>query len=227
MAGAKAYPVSDVKELTCILKNIDLINPVVRYLLEFEARTGLRYVDVSKIKWSDVTINGVYRDSFTVVQSKSYNRRVTNALKKIKDEEKEKALPSIRANARSASAVEIKITDEIKEMLDDLKEFTGDRTMLFESTHHRAKKGNSITINYVNLVMKRVATDLGLPYQLSTHSMRKTFAQMLIEGDGEKKASMKVLMNALGQSSLSSTQHYIDTFRDDTHDYTGKISFSL
>lgn len=52
-----------------------MINPVIRLMLEFEARTGLRYVDASQIKWADVMINGVYRESFTLVMSKSYNKR--------------------------------------------------------------------------------------------------------------------------------------------------------
>lgn len=209
MAGAKAFPVNDVNELIEVLRRIDLINPVVRYMLEFSSRTGLRYVDVSQLKWTDVMINGVYRNSFDLVQSKSYNRRITNGMSK--------------ANARAASAKRVDLTDEIKTLLEELREFTGDRKLLFQSTHHHAKNDRPISINYVNTLLKRVATELNLPYQLSTHSMRKTFARFLIEDE----ATMDVLMRALGQSSLSSTQHYIDTFMDRTKEYTGKISFSV
>lgn len=223
MAGARAYPARSLNELINILRAIDLRNPVVRYMLELSSRTGLRNVDVSNLKWSDVMINGVFRDSVTIVQSKSYNRRVTNAKSKLKPEEVEKALPTIMANARSASSLEIRLTDEVKELLKDLQEFTGDKTLLFESTHHNARPGSPISIQYVNNTLKSVAIELGLPYQLSTHSMRKTFAQFLLQGD----ANIKVLRNALGQASISSTQHYIDTFVDDTHEYTGKISYSV
>lgn len=209
MAGARAYPITNVAEVGAVLRSVDQINPVIRLLFEFEVRTGLRYVDASSVKWSDVKINGVWRKSFTIIQSKPYHKRLTNGMN--------------AANARRESSLTIHINSELVALLEDLESFTGEYNLLFQSTHHLAKQNRSITIQYVNRLLKKVAVELALPYQLSTHSMRKTFALMLLD----KGAGIHNLRDLLGQSSLTATDHYVGTFLDTNKSFTDQISFSV
>lgn len=222
MAGATAYPLRSVKELCDVLREIDRISPVVRLLLEFEARTGLRYVDASRVKFSDVMINGVIRDQFTIVQSKPFKKRV-RILEKRADEAGKKVSDTAISNAKKASEKTVNLNSELKELIEDVAHINQGCTLLFESTHHLAKKGNPVSIQYVNRVLKLVAQKLKLPYQLSTHSMRKTFAMFLLENN----ADIRVIMKGLGQSSLTSTQHYLNTFLDPEKHFTDKISFQV
>ena len=207
MAGAKAFPVTNKRELQEILERMDSINPMIRLMLEFEARTGLRYSDASNVKFIDVMINGVVKSSFDVIQSKTYKKRISCGI----DEK----------SAKTASKKTVYINDPLKKLIEEAMYFGDGNKLLFQSTHHLAKPDSPITIQYVNRVLKRIAVDMKLPYQLSTHSMRKTFAMMLIDNG----ASMAVVMKSLGQSSLSSTQHYVDTFLDSSKSYTDQIDF--
>lgn len=127
------------------------------------------------------------------------------------------------ANARQASLKTIHLNDEMVALLDDLKEFTGGLTVLFESTHHHAKGGKAITINYVNRKLKEVAIELGLPYQLSTHSMRKSFSMFVLEAGGQ----IHDLQRLLCHSSLAVTDHYVRGLLDNSRQLTDSISFSV
>lgn len=209
MAGATAYPMTNIAEVKQVLALVDQTNPIIRLMFEFEVRTGLRYVDATKVKWADVKINGVWRQSFTIVQSKAYNKRLTNGM--------------APANARRESSLTIHMNSELITLLEDLEGFTGDHDLLFQSTHHLAKQNRAITIQYVNRVLKNVAAKLYLPYQLSTHSMRKTFAMIVLDNG----AGMHNLRDLLGQSSLTATDHYVATFLDRNKSFTDQVSFSV
>lgn len=232
MAGVQSFPVRSIEELVLVLQEMDKINPVIRLMLEFEARSGLRYVDVSAIKFSDVSINGVIRDSFSVVQSKGFNKRMTAFYRD--NPTPESTNPAVIAaykrveskakiNARSASTVNISINTQLKQVIEDLRDINGKYLMMFQSSHHSAKPNRAITIQYINRVLKKVAFKLALPYALSTHSLRKTFVRFLID----MGADITVIMKGLGQSSLSSTQHYINTFDDNTKKFAENIEFSV
>ncbi|NMV27364.1 hypothetical protein HKB23_33875, partial [Vibrio parahaemolyticus] len=56
-----AFPARDLDELEKIIRLMDDINPLISMMIEMEVRTGLRYCDISKLKFSDVMINGVIR----------------------------------------------------------------------------------------------------------------------------------------------------------------------
>tara|TARA_Y100000588_G_scaffold127589_1_gene139822 strand:+ start:8531 stop:9184 length:654 start_codon:yes stop_codon:yes gene_type:complete len=204
-----SFPVRDKRELQTILAKVDQINPLISMMLEFEARSGLRNCDVRALKFSDVMINGIIKDSFDVVQQKSLRMRMNRP----KNPMSEKA-------AKQASKITIHVNGEMKELIQQIYDHNSKHALMFQSNHHLAKNGNAISIRYVNDVLKRVAADLKLPYQLSTHSMRKTFAMMMLDGG----ASMKHLKEALGHSSIAVTDHYIRTFDDETKQFTTGIS---
>lgn len=231
-----SYPVRDIEELHNVLQAMDKINKLIRMMVEFEARTGLRYVDISRLKFSDVMINGVIKSSFSVVQSKGYNARIskailtsTNRMREITgdntyqltDTEIEAAKKAADKYAKEASRVTIHVNSGLAELIHKIYVVNGHNRLLFQSNHHQASEGKTISIQYINKVYRRVAAELGLPYQLTTHSMRKTFAMLLLNGG----ASIKVVKDALGHSSIAVTDSYLRTFNDEAKEHTTGISF--
>lgn len=206
---AVAYPARDLKELVTILREIDQINPIIRLMLEFEARTGLRYGDSSRVKFSDVMVNGVIKDKFEVVMSKLYQKRINKGM--------------ARSMAKNKSTIIIPINAELKALIEECQQLNPGKAMLFQSDAPRAKPDTAITIQYTNKVLKRVAEKLELPYKLSTHSMRKSCAMMIMGAGG----SVHDVQKRLGHSSLSSTEHYLNTFIDESQLLMSKISFDV
>lgn len=207
---AKSYPARNIKELIQILREVDQVCPVLRLMLEFEARTGLRYSDSSQVKFSDVMINGTIKDKFEVVMSKPYQKRLS------------KNIPD--SVAKKLSTIEIKISDELKEIILELNRLNAQSDLLFNSqARHLKNKNKPITIQYANRVLKTVAVKLSLPYGLSTHSMRKSFAMMILEAGG----SIYDVKKRLGHADLKSTEYYLGTFIDSSQDIMANISFSV
>ena len=126
--------------------------------------------------------------------------------------------------AREASKLTFSINEQCSALILDAITLAGlDATkdggkLLFESS---AKKGSPYTAQYINRLLKKVAIKLGLKYPLSTHSFRKMFALLIIKGG----ASVHQARDALGQSSLSATDHYLRTFMSENKSFTDKISF--
>ena len=206
---AIAYPARDVQELVLILKAIDEINPIVRLLLEFEARTGLRYGDSSRVKFSDVMINGVIKDKFEVVMSKLYQKRLKAGMSD--------------SMAKNKSTIVIPINDGLRRLIEECQQINSGKKVLFQSDAPRAKPNTAVTIQYANKTLKRVAENLSLPYKLSTHSMRKSCAMMILAADG----TVYDVQKRLGHSSLSSTEYYLNTFVDESQKIISKISFDI
>lgn len=204
-----SYPCRNIEELKEVIARLDEINPLISKMVEFEARTGLRYSDTSKVKFKDVMINGVIRDSFEVIQSKTYNART-----------KRKKNPMSHSEAAQKSKIIIHINDQLRELIRSLFVSNGHQELMFGSSHHFSK-GRAISLQYINRAFKKVAIEMQLPYQLSSHSMRKSFALTLIDGG----APIHVVMEALGHSSLSATQHYVKTFFDQKTEYVKAINF--
>ncbi|WP_318491846.1 tyrosine-type recombinase/integrase [Photobacterium leiognathi] len=208
MAG-KAFPARDLNELVEILRRVDAIHPVVRLMLEFECRTGLRYVDSSQVKFSDVMINGVIKDKFEFVMSKLYQKRITQGM--------------APAMAKSKSTITIAINDELKAVIEDCQHINKGQKLLFASDAPRAKADSPVTNQHVNRILKKVALEMQLPYKLTTHSLRKSFAMILLSSG----ANIHDVQKRLGHSSLSSTEYYLNTFTDASLDHMKNISFTV
>lgn len=216
MVCIQSDPPESTDELREILKLVDIVNPVIALLLEMSARTGLRYSDSSKLKISDVLINGQIRNDMTVVTQKSFSMRMANINKKDQSPSQYKKAVS---DAKTASTLRIAFSDQVKDLITDALTFSDEGNVyLFEST---SKKGCPYTLQHVNRLLKQVAVDMKLNYSLSTHSFRKSFALTLINNG----AKMHVVRDMLGQSSLSSTDHYLKTFISETDDYFKNINF--
>jgi len=209
MACVKSYPPESKKELRQILKAVDNINPIVAGMLEVSTLTGLRYSDASQLTVNDMFINGQVRDNTTVIQQKPYNKRLSSGM--------------TEARARELSKVEVFINPQCAEVLADVVhinhiDLKKGKTLLF---HSSVNKDKPFTAQYVNKILKSVAFDLQLKYPLSTHSFRKMFAMLIVKNN----ASVHQVRDALGQSTLAATDHYLRTFMSETKGFTEKIKF--
>ncbi len=201
------YPTRSIEELETILHLANKKNPVIAKYLEFEARTGLRYCDSSKLKFDDLMINGTIRDSITVVQSKSYSGRMTKG--------------ATHSYAEAQSKVKVELNDELKELIRKLEVINGCHKLLFQSNHHFAKPNKAVSIQAINQLLQKIAIELALPYQLSTHTFRKSFAKMLLDGG----AKMIHVRDALGHSDISTTQIYCSSFDNEAGEFARNVSF--
>ncbi|QUM78771.1 tyrosine-type recombinase/integrase (plasmid) [Moritella sp. 24] len=204
MACIQSYPPRTIKELRNILQLVDSSNPVVALMLEMSALTGLRYSDCSTLTIKEVTINGVLRESISVVQKKGYKKRLSSGM----------AEPA----ARRAATVRVSFSDQAKELIEEAVRLNPGGTLLFESDR---KRGFPYSAQYVNRILKSAAVKLKLTYPLSSHSFRKAFALMLIE-NGAKSHTVRDL---LGHASLASTDHYLSTFMSDNDGHVAKLKF--
>jgi integrase len=189
-----------------ILSEVDKINPVIALMLEFSALTGLRYSDVSRLKFTDLMVNGVIRDSIVVIQVKAFNKRIAAGIK--------------AAVAKDRSKVTIFINEQCKAVIEDALRLANDdaKKLAFESS---IRAGMPYSAQYVNRILKVVAVKLKLNFALSTHSFRKAFALFLINNN----ARIHQVRDALGQSSLSSTDAYLQTFMSDHEALVSKVGF--
>ena len=71
----------------------------------------------------------------------------------------------------------------------------------------------------INKHMKNVSSDLEFPTSISTYWARHSFSTYL----KREGVSIEVISEALGHSSIETTQNYLDTFTDETIEKTGKL----
>jgi len=250
MACVKSFPPRTPEECRAIINEVDMINPVLALMLEFSARTGLRVGDTGNLRFKDLYINGVLRDSITVIQSKAFNKRVTSGInsamakrqalvtitinnktrEEILAELDQKALvdtelttkerDQIVAEARKASAVTIGINEKTKELVEDALRLSGGN-MGGLVFESSIKKGSPYSTQYINRILKVVAFKLKLNFPLSTHSFRKAFALFITEND----ARMYQVRDALGHSSLDVTDAYLKSFMSEHKEIAAKVDF--
>ncbi|MGF1805695.1 site-specific integrase [Aliivibrio sifiae] len=184
-------------ELTKILNWLDARNSksnntrIIASYCKFLALTGLRHVDASALTFEELHVNKVLRDSITVVQSKALSHRLTKG--------------QMYQKAKAASEVTIVMTNQLKDVIEELKILQGEQGLLFRSQSRNAK-GDAITDRGIRDVLKACALDLELPYNLTVHSFRKGFGTILINELGHSISSAR---DRLGHSSVAITDHYL------------------
>lgn len=223
MACVQSFPPRTPKECRAILNEVDMINPTMALMLEFSARTGLRVGDAGSLKFKELHINGVLRDSITIVQSKPFNKRVTSSVNLLTRKGAvvdSKMLAKITAEARRQSTLTIAISDAAKLVIEDaLRLQGGDMSgLVFESS---IKKGSAYSTQYINRILKVVAFKLKLNFPLSTHSFRKAFAMFMTDND----AKIHQVRDALGHSSIAVTDAYLKTFMTEYEEIAAKVDF--
>ncbi|WP_217521848.1 tyrosine-type recombinase/integrase [Vibrio metschnikovii] len=237
-----AQPITCMKQWKQILNSMDRINPLISMMIEFESRTGLRYADASQLKFSDVMKNGKPRDSFDLVQTKPYKMRV-NRIEKEEEirfreldllagsldeselvKRRAKLIASMkkkRAEAKQKSKVTVGVSEGLKDLIMQLYDYNGDHALIFQSRHHHAAPNKAISRSYINRALKRVGAEVGVNFDLSSHSMRKTFATLLMNN----RANSKTISKLLGHSSVAITDAYLHSCKNDEIEAAISLSF--
>ena len=183
------------------IKNMDDIMRISQYLIsEHRWRDnmlfivginfGLRVGDLCSLRFSNlINDNFVFKESFPVFEQKTRNTR------------KKKKNRYITINSAVIEAVTLYLEHTPGVCLSDF---------MFRSESNNGRSENRpMHRNSVDLVLKGIATDLGLPMKVSTHTLRKTFAyhQMLMSNNDPRK--LLLLSKMLGHSSVAMTLEYI------------------
>lgn len=160
---------------------------------------GLRASDLRMLRFSNlINENLVFKDSFPVFEKKTRNTR------------KRKKNRYITINDAVVEAVTLYLENTPNVSLSDY---------LFRSESRNSTGSTEpITIQGINLILKGIASDLGLNVKFSSHSLRKTFCYwMMVQGHNEPRRLL-LLQKMLGHSSTMQTLTYIGLDADEIAD---------
>lgn len=184
------------------IKSMDDIMRVSRYLLDNRRfrdnmlfivgiNFGLRVSDLRQLRFAHlINDNMTFKSSFPIFEQKTRNTR------------KHKQNRHITINTAVKQAV---IT-----YLESLPEPPNLSDYMFRSeSNHGGSKNEPIHRNSVDRILKGIAKDLDLNIQMSTHTLRKTFAyhQMVMSNNDPRK--LLLLQKMMGHSSVAQTLDYI------------------
>ena len=189
------------------IKNMADIDRISKYLIASKryrdnmlfivgVNFGLRASDLRMLRFSNlINENLVFKDSFPVFEKKTRNTR------------KRKKNRYITINDAVVEAVTLYLRNTPNVSLSDY---------LFRSVSHNGSNRNEpITIQGINLMLKGIASDLGLNIRFSSHSLRKTFCYwMMVQGHNEPRRLL-LLQKMLGHSSTMQTLTYIGLDADE------------
>lgn len=183
------------------IKAMDDILRVSKYLLDNKRyrdnmlfivgiNFGLRVSDLRQLRFAHlINDNLTFKSSFPIFEQKTRNTR------------KHKRNRYITINAAVRQAVYTYLDNTPGVCLSDY---------LFRSeSNHGGSKNEPIHRNSVDRILKGLAKDLDLNIQMSTHTLRKTFAyhQMVMSNNDPRK--LLLLQKMMGHSSAAQTLDYI------------------
>lgn len=158
--------------------------------------TGYRAGDLVKLKVRDIK-EALKRGEFTIYEGKKMNSK------------------NIREKNRKPRSVELlpKVAKILKEYIRDKRDYE----YMFQS-----RKGNNqpIGVQAVSNILKDAAEYFGL-YNISAHSMRKTYAYKIYIDSGCDIVAVKEL---LGHRSIEETKAYIGLDREKYHQYSKALN---
>lgn len=151
---------------------------------------GLRVSDLRMLRFSNlITDNLMFKDSFPVFEQKTRNTR----------KHKRNRYITINEAVREAVILFLEHTPNVS-----LSDY-----MFRSESNHGGSKNEPIHRNSVDRILKGIAKDLGLNIQMSTHTLRKTFAyhQMVMSNNDPRK--LLLLQKMMGHSTAAQTLDYI------------------
>ena len=158
--------------------------------------TGYRAGDLVKLKVRDIK-EALKRGEFTIYEGKKMNSK------------------NIREKNRKPRSVELlpKVAKILKEYIRDKRDYE----YMFQS-----RKGNNqpTGVQAVSNILKNAAEYFGL-YNISAHSMRKTYAYKIYIDSGCDIVAVKEL---LGHRSIEETKAYIGLDREKYHQYSKALN---
>lgn len=72
-------------------------------------------------------------------------------------------------------------------------------------------------------IIKKAAADAGIPYNVGSHTMRKTFSRIWYENNKSNPNAIYVLQKMLGHKSIESTLHYICVAKEESRKFAGTM----
>ena len=160
---------------------------------------GLRISDLRVLRFSNlIADNLVFRDKFPVFEKKTRNTR------------KRKKNRYITINTAVVEAVTLYLQHTPGVKLSDY--------MFRNNATNSTGENVPITVRSVNRMLVKLASDLGLPIHMSTHTLRKTFCyhQMVMSNNDPRK--LQLLQKMLNHSSLLQTLDYVGITQDEIAD---------
>lgn len=157
--------------------------------------TGYRAGDLVKLKVRDIK-EAIRRKEFTIYEGKKFNSK------------------NIREKNRRPRTVELipEVAKILKEYIKDKKDYE----YIFKS---RKGVNKPIGVQAVSNIIKEAADYFGL-YDITAHSMRKTYAYKIYIESGMDIVAVKEL---LGHSSIEETKRYIGLDREKYHQYSRSL----
>jgi integrase len=157
--------------------------------------TGYRAGDLVKLKVRDIK-EALRRKEFTIYEGKKMNSK------------------NIREKNRKPRTVEL-----IPEVAKILKEYINDRKDYEYMFKSRKGINKPIGVQAISNTIKDAADYFGL-YDITAHSMRKTYAYKIYIESGRDIVAVKEL---LGHSSIEETKRYIGLDREKYHQYSKSL----
>ncbi|WP_368244108.1 tyrosine-type recombinase/integrase [Clostridium tertium] len=157
--------------------------------------TGYRAGDLVKLKVRDVK-EALRRKEFTIYEGKKMNSK------------------NIREKNRKPRTVEL-----IPELAKILKEYIRDKKDYEYMFKSRKGTNKPIGVQAISNIIKEAADYFGL-YDITAHSMRKTYAYKIYIESGRDIVAVKEL---LGHSSIEETKRYIGLDREKYHQYSKSL----
>lgn len=151
---------------------------------------GLRVSDLIQLRFSNlINDNLTFKETFPIFEKKTRNTR------------KRKKNRYITINSAVIEAVTMYLEHTPDVSLSDY--------MFRSHSHNGSNRNKPMHRSSVDLILKGIANDLGLSIQMSTHTLRKTFAyhQMVMSNNDPRK--LLLLSKMLGHSSVAITMDYI------------------
>ena len=162
---------------------------VILGLINIGVNVALRYSDLSELKFEDIS----YENTIKLFEEKT-NKKKEVKLNKFCIEEIEK----------------------IKKYYHDLKIKSWNKGYIFKSLSRNILSKNidrNLTIQSFNRYLKEAQRDLKIPYNIGSHSLRKTWGKFYYE----KYNDIATVMKILNHSSIESTLRYIGIDRKKLH----------
>ena len=154
---------------------------------------GLRISDLVTLRWNDI-----YHNDWTFRDGKSITPKKTRKSKKnLKPDEKPKQNKHIL----------LKFNDDFRKSVEYYREYCDVKNI--DSYIFTSREGGHISEDSVGAIIKEAAKEVGIKYNVRTHSLRKTFCRLRYDKSNDKSKTLVELMVLLGHSSTKTTKHYI------------------
>ena len=217
-------PKSDA-ELELVINDVFKRNLILSYCLMMQALTGLRYSDCSQLMFRDFYRNDKFVDKFSVIQQKTFSSRVTKRIGKIERDSgsvitKDEYSKVVR-KAAAESTVMIYMNESIRDLVELCRSEQRDSEYLFANTNPKSK-GMPMDIRNAEYHLKKTEANLGLNYQLRTHSFRKCFSLKLIR----QQVSILMIRDLLGHSNVATTNAYLSTIDGEVAGVIGALKYN-